>query len=93
MIFSRKIKSYLIKGVPEQKFYDCLRRVTVRAESYKGVFSREIVAEALLQISRDKYQEPITLPPFLIDDFKNKDPATLVKIYLDFKKHEVNSKG
>jgi len=75
-------------SVAEQKFYDCLRRVVVKAESYKGVFSREIVAEAVLQISKAKYQEPITLPPFLIDDFKNKDPVKLVRIYLDFKKHE-----
>jgi len=53
-------------------------------ESYKGTFTRDIIADAFLQYSEEKYGNCIPLPPFLVRDFDQKDPLKLAKIYFDY---------
>ena len=73
----------------EAKLYECLRRILTQVESYKGVFVRDVIAEALLKYSEEKYGYAISLPPFLIDDFREKDPVRLAQIYIDFELYQV----
>ncbi len=66
-----------------------LRRILVHNESYRGLYVRDVIAESLLQYSEEKYGYATKLPPFLVDEFKDKDPIRLAKIYLDFELYQV----
>lgn len=52
---------------------------------------RTVIAEAILEQSEKKYGYAITLPSFLIDEFREKDPIQLARIYLDFDLYEVRN--
>ena len=52
-------------------------------ENDQSVNIRDIIADSILHHSEQRFNCPIPLPPFLVNNYKEKDPCGLARIYAD----------